>query len=82
MRADLSEMTRLLEKKKGTRGKYWVLNFTIGIKFGGTELEAFVEWYDGVRVSNVPSSELHLIDTPSQGKKCTGNAAVIPDGLE
>lgn len=63
VQADLSGQKGLLHKKRGAKGIYWVLKYTIGIRFGGTELEAFVEWYE-------------------RGKKFTGNAAVIPNGLE
>jgi len=63
VQADLSRLQGLLSKKLGPDGYYWSLKYDIGIQFGGTELEAFIEWKE-------------------EGRTCTGNAAVIPMGLE
>ena len=38
----------MLEKREGALGPYWILDYTIGIKFGGTEFRAFVEWEEKV----------------------------------
>lgn len=48
VRADLSGLRGRLTKKLGLNGTYWELSFTIGIRFGRTELEAFVEWDEEV----------------------------------
>jgi len=45
---NLSGLKGLLEKKVGANGYYWSLVFDIGIRFGGTELEAFIEWEEEV----------------------------------
>jgi len=60
--ADLSGMSGALEQRWGRRGVFWILNFSIGIEFGGVELQAYVEWVEkGVRkrgnVSIVPSQD-------------------------
>lgn len=52
MQADLSGKAGLLHEARGANGNYWILEFTIGIRFGGTELEAFVEWYERVKLSH------------------------------
>jgi hypothetical protein len=52
VKADLSGKKGLLHEKTGANGIYWSLDFTIGIRFGGTELEAFVEWFEGVMLSH------------------------------
>ena len=48
VQADLSGLRGLLVRTMGTSGYYWTLEFDIGIRFGGTELEAFIEWKEGV----------------------------------
>ena len=48
MQADLSGKAGLLRKACGVKGNYWILEITVGIRFGGTELEAFVEWNEEV----------------------------------
>jgi len=42
--ADLSSLRGALQRQEGCHGIYWILEFTIGIRFGGTEMEAFIEW--------------------------------------
>ncbi|KAF8592924.1 hypothetical protein BDV93DRAFT_567092 [Ceratobasidium sp. AG-I] len=42
--ADLSSLRGALQRQQNCHGTYWMLEFVIGIRFGGTELEAFMEW--------------------------------------
>ncbi|KAG8717674.1 hypothetical protein FRC09_013911 [Ceratobasidium sp. 395] len=45
VRADLTNLSGMLEPKTGHNGrKYWRLDYHICIRFGGTELEAYIEW--------------------------------------
>ncbi|KAF9513160.1 hypothetical protein BS47DRAFT_1485791 [Hydnum rufescens UP504] len=44
--ADLSRISGGLERLRGPDGAFWVLNFSIGIEFGGVELQAYVEWVE------------------------------------
>ncbi|KAF8305224.1 uncharacterized protein EI90DRAFT_3001470 [Cantharellus anzutake] len=47
--ADLSGLSGALEERWGSEGRYWRLDYKIGIRFGGTELQAYLEWVeDGV----------------------------------
>ncbi|KAG8717707.1 hypothetical protein FRC08_006899 [Ceratobasidium sp. 394] len=48
--ADLTNLSGALEPRVGMEGKrYWRLHFDVCIRFGGTELEAYLEWEeDGV----------------------------------
>jgi hypothetical protein len=46
--ADLSGMRQALKKKMGRDGDYYYLDFTMALQFGGTELQAFVEWEQDV----------------------------------
>jgi len=60
--ANLSSMSGALEQKRGPRGVFWVLNFSVGIEFGGVELQAHVEWVEkGVtkrgKVSIIPPED-------------------------
>ncbi|CAE6491524.1 unnamed protein product [Rhizoctonia solani] len=46
--ADLSGMRKALKKYRGSKGKYYRLDFKVAIQFGDTELKAFLEWeYNG-----------------------------------
>jgi len=44
VRANLNGLRGRLTKKIGLIGVYWELQFVIGIRFGRTELETFIEW--------------------------------------
>ncbi|KAH7336844.1 hypothetical protein B0J17DRAFT_665060 [Rhizoctonia solani] len=64
---DLSGMRGMLEQRSGKYGNpYWVLRYDICIRFGRTELEAFLEWTEGGimkkgRVKIVPVPEFELL---------------------
>ncbi|KAG8701438.1 hypothetical protein FRC09_005371 [Ceratobasidium sp. 395] len=46
--ADLTNLSGALEPKTSEGGKkYWRLHFDVCIRFGGTELEAYLEWEEG-----------------------------------
>ncbi|CAE6445846.1 unnamed protein product [Rhizoctonia solani] len=47
IQADLSGMRKALKKQKGTKGKYYRLDFKVAIQFGDTEMKAFLEWEHG-----------------------------------
>jgi hypothetical protein len=51
VRANLNDLDYALVKKQGTSGAYWELKVDFAIRFGGTELQSFVEWNQGVRLS-------------------------------
>ncbi|CAE6440540.1 unnamed protein product [Rhizoctonia solani] len=43
--ADLNTLSGALERRTGNAGKvYWYLEFEVCMRFGGTELEAYLEW--------------------------------------
>ncbi|ELU36999.1 hypothetical protein AG1IA_08972 [Rhizoctonia solani AG-1 IA] len=46
--ADLSGMRQALKRKTGRDGEYYYLDFTMALQFGGTEIQAFVEWEQDV----------------------------------
>ncbi|KAF8311659.1 uncharacterized protein EI90DRAFT_2953365 [Cantharellus anzutake] len=52
--ADLSRLSGALKERQGVKGKYWEVKYNIGIKFGGTELQAYLTWTENVRV-NTPN---------------------------
>jgi hypothetical protein len=46
---NLSNLSGALERKIGQHGNpYWYLEFEVCIRFGGTELEAYLEWKEYV----------------------------------
>lgn len=49
IQADLSGLSGTLQEKKGATGPYWTIDYDLAIKFGGTELQAFVQWTERVR---------------------------------
>ncbi|KAG8703977.1 hypothetical protein FRC08_002527 [Ceratobasidium sp. 394] len=56
--ADLSGMRQALKKKTGRDGEYYYLDFSMALQFGGTELQAFVEWEQNGETRTGPASIL------------------------
>ncbi|KAF8593088.1 hypothetical protein BDV93DRAFT_590102 [Ceratobasidium sp. AG-I] len=54
--ANLMSMRGALESQQGLYGVCWRLKFVIGIRFGGTELEAFIEWEEDGKTRTGPVS--------------------------
>ncbi|CAE6453988.1 unnamed protein product, partial [Rhizoctonia solani] len=44
--ADLRGLECALERAVGRRGAFWSLKIDVCMRFGGTELEAYIEWKD------------------------------------
>ncbi|QRW20325.1 heat shock protein 70 kDa 12A [Rhizoctonia solani] len=44
--ADLRGLEGALERRRGRRGNFWSLKIDVCMRFGGTELEAYIEWKD------------------------------------
>jgi hypothetical protein len=53
---DLKSMSGALEAKIGPRGKYWGLLFWVCIRFGDTELSAYLEWEEEVSIQSLQMS--------------------------
>jgi hypothetical protein len=77
--ADLPQLVPALEMKMGAHGRFWIVNFEIVIRFGGTRLRAYMKWKDEVG--------RHLLGTMStsdstfskkSGKERRGPASIIP----
>lgn len=81
VRANLNRLRGRLTKKIGPNGPYWKLYYVIGIRFGRTQLEAFLEWDEDVR-NFWCSVQWVVVKISLQGEKCTSEATVIPHGLE
>lgn len=57
--ADLSGLVKLASSAlvDGAEGKkYLKINFTVGVEFGGTELRAYVQWAEDVRLTSFKQS--------------------------
>ncbi|KDN48293.1 hypothetical protein RSAG8_02885, partial [Rhizoctonia solani AG-8 WAC10335] len=53
VRANLKNLQGALKSAVGTHGsRYWTLNYDVCIRFGGTELEGYMEWEEGVSISH------------------------------
>ncbi|CAE6374609.1 unnamed protein product [Rhizoctonia solani] len=52
VRANLRNLQGALKSDIGSHGsRYWTLNYDVCIRFGGTELEGYMEWEEAVSVS-------------------------------
>ncbi|KAF8669464.1 ATP binding [Rhizoctonia solani] len=56
--ADLSGMRQALKRKTGPDGEYYRLDYTIALQFGGTEIQAFLEWEQDGEIRTGPASIL------------------------
>lgn len=49
LKADLSGLARSLKVQKGPRGQdFWRVEHSVAVLFGGTQLRARLQWYEGV----------------------------------
>ena len=78
--ADLSGLSGALEQRWGSDGAYWRLDYKIGIQFGGTELQAYLEWTEDVSAS-VPEFSVSPMPYYSQGETHKSQAQIIPNSL-
>ncbi|ELU36012.1 hypothetical protein AG1IA_09958 [Rhizoctonia solani AG-1 IA] len=77
IRANLQHLEGALVSAMGKHGsRYWTLQFDICIRFGGTELESYLEWEDNVGIfdSYMPLET----DNKKQGIKRTGPVSIVP----
>ncbi|ELU36997.1 hypothetical protein AG1IA_08970 [Rhizoctonia solani AG-1 IA] len=58
--ADLRGLEGALERRRGRRGNFWSLKIDVCMRFGGTELEAYIEWKDKVSGENTKSRSRKL----------------------
>ena len=55
--ADLSGLRRFLTVQRGPVGQdFWMITFSINVRFGGTALKAKIIWNEGVSIFIPPSS--------------------------
>lgn len=53
LKADLSGLQKVLKVQKGPNGQdFWVIEFMIDVRFGGTVLKASMMWHEGVSISH------------------------------
>ncbi len=51
LKADLSGLRNVLKVQKGPNDQdFWVIEFMIDVRFGGTTLKASMKWYEGVSI--------------------------------
>lgn len=49
LKADLSNLVNSLKVQKGPRGQdFWRVEHSVAVLFGGTQLRARLQWYEGV----------------------------------
>ncbi|KAG8761842.1 hypothetical protein FRC11_012757, partial [Ceratobasidium sp. 423] len=63
--ADLSGLQGALTKRVGKR-KYYQLYFLVALRFGGTELKAFIEWVENGRVRTGPATLVAVLPSGTQ----------------
>lgn len=79
--ADLDSMRKALQPRINAHGiQYWALMFNVCFQFGGTELEAFLEWIEevGYRSDFLPCSGITICH---QDTIRTGPVTIIPCGM-
>ena len=77
---DLRGLSGALERLRGSDGPYWILQYKIGIQFGRTELQAYLEWTEGVS-PGVPEFSALLMPYYTQGKTRKSETQIIPNSL-
>ena len=51
--ADFSGLQGFLKVQKGSKGqKFWKINYSVNVRFGGTAIKARLTWYEGVSISH------------------------------
>ncbi|KAG8829562.1 hypothetical protein FRC17_006388 [Serendipita sp. 399] len=69
---DLSRLRSSLSKRNGIGGRpYWMINFQVLVSFGGTKLQARMQWYEGTRLQRSAASRQNSLD-PTAKKNQTG----------
>jgi len=58
--ANLSALGGSLTRKSGPNGEYWQINYSIGLKFGGTELQAALIWKEKGETRRGPATIVPL----------------------
>lgn len=52
IKGDLSNLRNSLVRRTGSKGWYYQVDYDIAIRFGGTQLQATVQWKEGVGTSS------------------------------
>ena len=61
LKADLSGLARSLKVQKGPRGQdFWRVEHSVAVLFGGTQLRARLQWYEGVSCNSFNMTMYHL----------------------
>jgi hypothetical protein len=68
VQADLSGMHAALVKSTGPDGDYYDLSYSVALRFGGTELLAFVEWEQNVSFDIYACSFPNPSNTSNRGR--------------
>jgi hypothetical protein len=72
LKADLSGLRGSLKQEGGSGKTYYQVDFDIAVKFGGTQLQATIQWKEGVSVWIIIDINYHL-------SRHTGQASRKPD---
>lgn len=79
--ADLQNLKGILERKySATTGVYWKLGFQVCIRFGGTEISAYLEWVQNVSLLDLSMGSIHWhVDIgEDHDRSCDGH----PNGID
>jgi hypothetical protein len=83
VKAELENLISAVETKHGPQGMYWLLEWSMVVKFGGTKLRACIRWNDRVfLVLYFPGSYPRRIIGCRSGRSCnyhTWNSILIFD---
>ena len=78
LRADLSRLRGSLKRLTGPNGQYYRVDFEVVVRFGGTQLQATIQWKEGVRVED----QLQSVDSdPIQEARREGPITIVPNAI-
>jgi hypothetical protein len=78
MTADLTGLRGSLRRQAGPSGVYYKVDFEVAVRFGGTQLQATIQWKEGVRAEG---SVLVTTHSSIQNKRREGPVTIIPNAI-
>jgi hypothetical protein len=80
LKADLSGLEGSLKRLDGPAGTYYRVDFKVVVKFGGTQLQATIQWEEGVRMRIKMDMKYHSSQF-TQEALCEGPVTIIPNAI-
>jgi hypothetical protein len=78
LRADLSGLRGSLKRLMGPDAPYYRVDHEVVVRFGGTQLQATIQWKEGVRIEDEPKTMAQLY---TQEARREGPVTIIPNAI-